>query len=89
MPIFRHHRYRLSKPFQRNVSTLFPVERTITQLLAVIEKTKDERQFFSWDGRPSALVLHETDAATVKPPILVPMIAISGVWADAQLSILL
>lgn len=45
---------RLSKPFQRNVPSekLFPVERTVTQLLAVIEslQPEDSGQFFSWDG---------------------------------------
>ena len=45
---------RLSKPFQRNVSPekLFPVERTVAQLLAVIEnlEPKDSGEFFSWDG---------------------------------------
>lgn len=45
---------RLSKPFQKNVPAdkLFPVERTVTQLLGVIEKldTGDSGQFFSWDG---------------------------------------
>jgi NAD(P)-dependent dehydrogenase (short-subunit alcohol dehydrogenase family) len=45
---------RLSKPFQRNVppEKLFPVERTVTQLLAVIEnlEPKDSGEFFSWDG---------------------------------------
>ncbi|HEY9750281.1 MAG TPA: SDR family NAD(P)-dependent oxidoreductase, partial [Allocoleopsis sp.] len=45
---------RLSKPFQRNVppEKLFPVERTVTQLLTVIEnlEAKDSGEFFSWDG---------------------------------------
>lgn len=45
---------RLSKPFQRNVppDKLFPIERTVTQLLAVIEALRpdDSGQFFSWDG---------------------------------------
>ncbi|NEO47191.1 MAG: SDR family NAD(P)-dependent oxidoreductase [Moorea sp. SIO4A3] len=45
---------RLSKPFQKNVPAdkLFPVERTVTQLLGVIEKLDqgDSGQFFSWDG---------------------------------------
>ncbi|MCC5639147.1 SDR family NAD(P)-dependent oxidoreductase [Nostoc sp. CHAB 5844] len=45
---------RLSRPFQRNVPSdkLFSVERTITQLLTVIEQlqTGDSGQFFSWDG---------------------------------------
>ncbi|WP_066426761.1 SDR family NAD(P)-dependent oxidoreductase [Anabaena sp. 4-3] len=44
----------LSRPFQRNVAAdkLFSVERTVTQLLAVIEKLNkgDSGQFFSWDG---------------------------------------
>lgn len=44
----------LSRPFQRNVAAekLFSVERTVTQLLAVIEKLQksDNGQFFSWDG---------------------------------------
>ncbi|MCL6435284.1 MAG: SDR family NAD(P)-dependent oxidoreductase [Leptolyngbyaceae cyanobacterium HOT.MB2.61] len=45
---------RLSKPFQRNVppEKLFSVERTVTQLLKVIEnlRPEDSGQFFSWDG---------------------------------------
>ncbi|NEO67926.1 MAG: cell-cell signaling protein, partial [Moorea sp. SIO4G2] len=45
---------RLSKPFQKNVPAdkLFPVERTVTQLLGVIEKLDkgDSGEFFSWDG---------------------------------------
>jgi len=45
---------RLSKPFQRNVppEKLFPVERTVAQLLAVIDKLEpqDSGEFFSWDG---------------------------------------
>ncbi len=45
---------RLSKPFQKNVPAdkLFPVERTVNQLLGVIEKLEkgDSGQFFSWDG---------------------------------------
>ncbi|NEO93873.1 MAG: SDR family NAD(P)-dependent oxidoreductase [Moorea sp. SIO3G5] len=45
---------RLSKPFQKNVPAdkLFPVERTVTQLMAVIEKLDkgDSGKFFSWDG---------------------------------------
>ena len=45
---------RLSRPFQGNVPAekLFSVERTVTQLLAVIEQLKegDSGQFFSWDG---------------------------------------
>ncbi|MEH2405173.1 SDR family NAD(P)-dependent oxidoreductase [Nostoc sp.] len=45
---------RLSRPFQRNVPAkqLFSVERTVTQLLAVIEQLQegDSGQFFSWNG---------------------------------------
>jgi NAD(P)-dependent dehydrogenase (short-subunit alcohol dehydrogenase family) len=45
---------RLSKPFQRNVPSdkLFSVDRTVTQLLTVIEalQADDSGQFFSWDG---------------------------------------
>ncbi|MEM6425062.1 MAG: SDR family NAD(P)-dependent oxidoreductase [Cyanobacteria bacterium P01_C01_bin.73] len=45
---------RLSEPFQRNVppEKLFSVERTVGQLIAVIDQldTKDSGQFFSWDG---------------------------------------
>ncbi|MEH2074990.1 MAG: SDR family NAD(P)-dependent oxidoreductase [Nostoc sp.] len=45
---------RLSRPFQKNVPAekLFSVERTVTQLLSVIEQLKegDSGQFFSWDG---------------------------------------
>ncbi|MCX7596052.1 MAG: SDR family NAD(P)-dependent oxidoreductase [Fischerella sp.] len=45
---------RLSKPFQKNVppEKLFSVERTVNQLLAVLEKLQieDSGQFFSWDG---------------------------------------
>jgi len=45
---------RLSRPFQRNVPAdkLFSVERTVTQLLTVIEQLQegDSGQFFSWDG---------------------------------------
>ncbi|MBD2490194.1 SDR family NAD(P)-dependent oxidoreductase [Aulosira sp. FACHB-615] len=45
---------RLSRPFQRNVppEKLFSVERTVSQLLTVIEKLEpgDSGQFFSWDG---------------------------------------
>lgn len=45
---------RLSQPFQRNVPSekLFSVERTVTQLLSVIEALQpdDSGQFFSWDG---------------------------------------
>ena len=44
----------LSVPFQRNVppEKLFSVERTVTQLLAVIDglEIKDSGNFFSWDG---------------------------------------
>lgn len=45
---------RLSKPFQRNVSPekLFSVERTVTQLLQVVDQLQPDNsgQFFSWDG---------------------------------------
>jgi NAD(P)-dependent dehydrogenase (short-subunit alcohol dehydrogenase family) len=45
---------RLSKPFQRSVppEKLFSVERTVTQLLAVLETLteEDSGQFFNWDG---------------------------------------
>ncbi|MEM1281223.1 MAG: SDR family NAD(P)-dependent oxidoreductase [Cyanobacteria bacterium P01_H01_bin.152] len=45
---------RLSKPFQRNVppQKLFSVERTVTQLLAIIDGATeaDNGAFFSWDG---------------------------------------
>ncbi|MEH1812264.1 MAG: SDR family NAD(P)-dependent oxidoreductase [Nostoc sp.] len=45
---------RLSRPFQGNVPAekLFSVERTVTQLLAVIEQLQegDSGHFFSWDG---------------------------------------
>ncbi|MFN6486040.1 MULTISPECIES: SDR family NAD(P)-dependent oxidoreductase [unclassified Nostoc] len=45
---------RLSRPFQGNVPAekLFSVERTVTQLLDVIEQLQegDSGQFFSWDG---------------------------------------
>jgi NAD(P)-dependent dehydrogenase (short-subunit alcohol dehydrogenase family) len=45
---------RLSQPFQKNVppEKLFPVERTVTQLLQVIENLAetDSGHFFSWDG---------------------------------------
>jgi NAD(P)-dependent dehydrogenase (short-subunit alcohol dehydrogenase family) len=45
---------RLSRPFQGNVPAekLFSVERTVSQLLAVIEQLEegDSGQFFSWDG---------------------------------------
>jgi NAD(P)-dependent dehydrogenase (short-subunit alcohol dehydrogenase family) len=44
----------LSRPFQANVSPekLFSPERTVNQLLAVIEQLQesDNGQFFSWDG---------------------------------------
>lgn len=44
----------LSKPFQRNVvpEKLFSIDRTVTQLMAVIEHLQpdDSGQFFSWDG---------------------------------------
>ena len=44
----------LSLPFQKNVppEKLFSVERTVTQLLAVIDSLdiKDSGNFFSWDG---------------------------------------
>ncbi|PSN17279.1 cell-cell signaling protein [filamentous cyanobacterium CCP5] len=45
---------RLSAPFQRNVppEKLFSVERTVSQLMAVIENLgpNDSGSFFSWDG---------------------------------------
>ncbi|MBD2194543.1 MULTISPECIES: SDR family NAD(P)-dependent oxidoreductase [Calothrix] len=45
---------RLSRPFQSHVppEKLFSVERTVTQLLNVIEQLQDgdSGQFFSWDG---------------------------------------
>jgi len=45
---------RLSQPFQRPVppEKLFPVERTVAQLLSVIEAlgANDSGEFFSWDG---------------------------------------
>jgi len=44
----------LSQPFQKNVppGKLFSVERTVTQLLTVIDQLQegDSGQFFSWDG---------------------------------------
>ena len=44
----------LSRPFQRNVppEKLFPVERTVQQLLAVLSQLQesDSGEFFSWDG---------------------------------------
>ncbi|NET53859.1 MAG: SDR family NAD(P)-dependent oxidoreductase [Merismopedia sp. SIO2A8] len=45
---------RLSKPFQRSVppGKLFSVEKTVSQLLSVIDslKQEDSGHFFSWDG---------------------------------------
>ena len=45
---------KLSAPFQRNVPSekLFPVERTVSQLLAILETLtpNDTGSFFSWDG---------------------------------------
>jgi NAD(P)-dependent dehydrogenase (short-subunit alcohol dehydrogenase family) len=45
---------RLSQPFQRGVppEKLFPVERTVAQLMAVIDglEPADSGKFFSWDG---------------------------------------
>ena len=45
---------RLSKPFQRNVppEKVFPVERTVKQLLDVLAQLtiQDSGNFFSWDG---------------------------------------
>jgi NAD(P)-dependent dehydrogenase (short-subunit alcohol dehydrogenase family) len=45
---------RLSQPFQRNVAPdkLFPVDRTVHQLMTVINtlQLEDSGQFFSWDG---------------------------------------
>ncbi len=44
----------LSQPFQRNVSPekLFPVDRTVRQLLTVLDQLQesDSGEFFSWDG---------------------------------------
>jgi NAD(P)-dependent dehydrogenase (short-subunit alcohol dehydrogenase family) len=44
----------LSQPFQKNVPSgkLFSVDRTVTQLLTVIDQLQagDSGQFFSWDG---------------------------------------
>ncbi|MBO9998493.1 MAG: SDR family NAD(P)-dependent oxidoreductase [Cyanobacteria bacterium SID2] len=44
----------LSRPFRRNVppEKLFSIERTVTQLIQVIEglQPNDSGQFFSWDG---------------------------------------
>jgi hypothetical protein len=46
----------LSQPFQRNVppEKLFTPERTVEQLLGVIDRleTKDSGEFFNWDGHP-------------------------------------
>ncbi len=46
----------LSKPFQRNVPAdkLFSVERTVSQLMDIIQNLtfKDNGSFFSWDGSP-------------------------------------
>jgi NAD(P)-dependent dehydrogenase (short-subunit alcohol dehydrogenase family) len=45
---------RLSLPFQRNVppEKLFSIDRTVTQLLTVIDRLEpsDSGEFFSWDG---------------------------------------
>jgi NAD(P)-dependent dehydrogenase (short-subunit alcohol dehydrogenase family) len=45
---------RLSKPFQRGVppEKLFSVERTVSQLMAVIDglESSDSGEFFNWDG---------------------------------------
>lgn len=45
---------RLSRPFQRNVppEKLFPVNRAVRQLLAVLDRLEesDSGEFFSWDG---------------------------------------
>jgi NAD(P)-dependent dehydrogenase (short-subunit alcohol dehydrogenase family) len=47
---------RLSSPFQKNVppGKLFPVEKTVSQLMTVVENLTeaDSGQFFSWDGSP-------------------------------------
>lgn len=47
---------RLSQPFQRGVpaNQLFPVSRTVSQLMAVIGglETAESGGFFSWDGSP-------------------------------------
>ncbi len=44
----------LSQPFQRNVppEKLFPVDRTVQQLLAVLDQLQetDSGEFFNWDG---------------------------------------
>lgn len=46
---------RLSKPFQRHIPAeeLFSVERTVNQLLSIIQnlEVSDSGQFFHWDGR--------------------------------------
>ncbi len=46
----------LSKPFQKNVppEKLFPVDRTVNQLINVINNLteNDSGSFFSWDGKP-------------------------------------
>ena len=43
---------KLSKPFQKNVppEKLFSVERTVSQLIDVINQADQSGQFFSWDG---------------------------------------
>ena len=45
----------LSQPFQRGVprEKLFPVTRTVAQLMAVIERLnpEDSGGFFNWDGQ--------------------------------------
>jgi NAD(P)-dependent dehydrogenase (short-subunit alcohol dehydrogenase family) len=45
---------RLSQPFQRNVppEKLFSIDRTVSQLLTVIDRlnAQDSGEFFSWDG---------------------------------------
>jgi NAD(P)-dependent dehydrogenase (short-subunit alcohol dehydrogenase family) len=45
---------RLSQPFQKNVppEQLFSIDRTVNQLLTVIDRleSKDSGEFFSWDG---------------------------------------
>ena len=45
---------RLSQPFQRGVppEKLFPVERTVSQLMTVIDglESSDSGEFFNWDG---------------------------------------
>lgn len=46
----------LSRPFQKGVppEKLFPVDRTVMQLLAILENlnSEDSGAFFSWDGTP-------------------------------------